>query len=104
MDRKERTVVMDERRASASDTANTKKAFWLENMGSPSLSLFPPGTVIAAANATVAMRDAATVHDVAMPVIHWVSCAASSRWCSLKMESGVLPSAFLDFLSCGRTN
>lgn len=104
MDKKDITVVIDESSARESPTAKAMKEFRLEKMGRPSVGFppsvwFPPGTVIAAANATVAMSDAATVHEVAMLMIHCVSYAAISRCSSLKIVSGVFPSEFFDFLS-----
>ncbi|OVA03171.1 hypothetical protein BVC80_7201g2 [Macleaya cordata] len=60
--------VMEEQRAKAFATVNTMNKVLLKKIGVPLLLLllslmFPPGTVKAAANATVAMRIATTVHD-----------------------------------------
>lgn len=93
MDKKDRTLVIEEKSARASEIAKTLKEVSLEKLGMPSL-LFPPGTWNAAANATVATSDAATELADAIAVIHSFSFLAISACSSTKMVNGILPSLF----------
>lgn len=69
MERKLKIEVAEETSETASDMAKTLKVLDLMNCGSPFSVLLPPGTKTA--NITVAMRVATTMHDDAVPFIHF---------------------------------
>ena len=52
----------EENSAIASDMTKIKNHFSLRNIGTPVLLFSPPGTVITAANTTVAMSVATSMH------------------------------------------
>lgn len=103
MDKNINKEAVDEKRERASETANTINAVLVEKIGKPLSLLFPPGTVMEAAKAIVAMRAAATVQEFAVSFIH---CSPSliKSLCSVENSTaGVLLSEFLLSLESGST-
>jgi len=61
------------------EIAKMMKAMFLEKMGSPLCSWFPPGTVIIAAKAMVAISTTAIVHDLDVSFIHFLHLPSTSH-------------------------
>lgn len=85
---------MEENREIASETAKNTNALSLEKIGKPLSLLLPPGTVMEAANAIVAMSVAATVHEFAVSFTHFSPCLIKSLCSSENWTGGVLPVEF----------
>ena len=94
MDRKIKIEVTEENRANASDTAKTINDLCCMNIGLPVLLLLPPGTVNAAANMTVAIRVATTMHEDAVSFIHFSPSRKSPLCSSENSIRGVNPCEF----------
>lgn len=81
--------VTDEKRATEFDKINMSNQNFFPNLGKPFASLFPPGTVKAAAKTTVAISVATSIHDVAVSFIHFspslrkLSCSFVNRSCAI---------------------
>ncbi|KAL5715003.1 hypothetical protein ACHQM5_016893 [Ranunculus cassubicifolius] len=71
--------LQEEKSDNASVTINNKKYLVLINTGEPETLLFPPGTVKAAVNMTVAMRVETTIHPCAVSFIHFSPLITMSR-------------------------
>ncbi|OWM77310.1 hypothetical protein CDL15_Pgr028947 [Punica granatum] len=78
-------AVAEEKRASTS-TANHVNTCSVRNRGLPLPSTFPPGTVKAAANTTVAVRADTTMQEFDVSFIHF-SASLSKSWCSFANSS-----------------
>ncbi|KAH7852795.1 hypothetical protein Vadar_029268 [Vaccinium darrowii] len=61
----------------------------LDNVGRPVSLLLPPGTVIAAANTTVAMSAAAIVHEFAVSFLHFCPSTTNCLCSLVKTIAGV---------------
>lgn len=91
MDKNINIEVTDENRAKASDMAKIMKDLKPKKIGVPSSLSFPPGTVKIAANITVVMRVATSIHDEAVLFIHFSPSLSSPLCSSLNNIRGVLP-------------
>lgn len=81
IDKNIKIEVTDENRASASDIEKIKKDLSLRKTGVPVSCLLPPGTVKMAANITVVISVATSMHDEAVSFIH-LSPPLSNALCS----------------------
>lgn len=84
----------EENKESAFETVKMINGLFPEKIGNPFLALFPPGTVMAEANTTVAMSTAATVHDVAVSFNHCSPSEIKSLCSSVKIIAGTFSAEF----------
>ncbi|KAJ8539981.1 hypothetical protein K7X08_026370 [Anisodus acutangulus] len=88
----------------AFEIAKMMKPMFPLKMGNPLCSLLPPGTVIAAANAMVAMSAAAIVHEFDVSFIQISPSAFNFSCSSLNTTCGALSSWFKNSQYEGGTN
>lgn len=100
MDKNINTDITEENNARASERAKTLKDVVCIKMGYPLLLLFPPGTVKIAANITVVISVATSMHDEAVFFSHF-SPLAKPLCSSVNNIWGVLPSESLISLNRG---
>lgn len=84
-------AVTEKQRATSDAMANASKAGWFSRVGLPLSSLMPPGTVVAVAKATVAMRAATTEQDSEVLVSHCPPSFTIFLWDSVKRSLAVWP-------------
>lgn len=101
MDRNMTMDVTEEHRAKSDEMAKMSKTGKFSRVGLPVTSLMPPGTVVAVAKATVAMRAPITEQDSEALVSHSLPSFTSPLWVSLKMSFGVLLSLLKRTKKCG---
>lgn len=97
MERNINMEVTEENRANASATAKTMKDVEFKNIGVPLVLSLPPGTVKIAANITVVISVATSMHDEAVFFIHFSPSLTSPLCSSVNIIRGVLP--FLSLIS-----
>ena len=101
MDKNNNKEVADVNMDNASDSANKLNIMSPANIGVPSLSSFPPGTVIAAAKVIVVNSVAVTSPEFAVSFNHFSPCLANSL-CSLENTiSAVSPTLFFSSMHRG---
>lgn len=98
IDKKITIDVEEEHSATASDRINILNQFIFRRIGSPDTSLFPPGTVKAAAKTTVAINVATSIHDVAVSFIHFSPSFRNSLCPFVKSSCATSPSLFFDLM------
>nr|GMD03239.1 hypothetical protein CTI12_AA390800 [Ipomoea batatas] len=91
MDKNISVEVTEENRAMASDTAKITNNLSWRKIGFPVPLLSPPGTVRIAANMIVVIRVATSMHDDAVPFIHFSPCFTRFLCCSVNSICGVCP-------------
>lgn len=89
---------MEENKANVSDTINTMNVLSNKYIGNPLSWLFPPGTVIEAANTTVAIRVATNIQEFDVSFIQFFASSSKGLCSSLNNCQGVLPSLALTSL------
>lgn len=99
MDRNMVRAVVEKHNATSEEMANKLKAGSPSKVGSPP-ALTPPGTVMAEANATVAMSAATTEHDSDVWVSHSPPALINSVCWTVKTSFGVLPSLLRRVKKC----